>query len=905
MGERVVSQSIDLSNLTNSSDIQQQINKYITRIDNMGITIHPENVPIYSNYIQIDGNGFTIKRTNSNNINVANDILLASFQSSGIDFYGMPISQGAPIHTNIAHLGGNTRIGALNSGHTTISYAGINFNNGTNTYGSIDYDYQDINDIEITSYSIEGQLTSAFNYRTNKYMNINKECNATITVSFLNEENETITLNTDTFDAYHNYSQILTYTDEIEVIPDHTITKTYNINFSYEPELGFTTNYSRLYFNLNTTVNDDEKDFTITIYLEFSSPVDPPHFGFGTTVQAIGTNAFAVGNNTIALGNNQFVSGKYNQPDENALFIIGNGINNNNRSNLFVVDGNGNLVIKDGFKIINNTGNYLQIGSNGIDLYGYITSSNSGGSNLSSIESIAHFGNYAQIGGNNSIHTLINTDEIGFYDNNELFGQIYFGDNIRETTQILSFNENDYTLNLPSDMIFSFGVTNLLREKSIKIEMTFTPSYGPADAPLPETTIYYNNDNNFGVSANYTDNSTYDFTLYMEQSTTTGQNDYNLTITDNLMRGFDSINLEITIIYDQSVSGPHYNFGYNALPIGQYAFTIGEGTIAHENHQLAIGKYNIPTNKAVFVIGDGANDNERSNLLTVSESSICIGKGVNTSYNNQFICGRYNEDKENILFAIGNGYNENNRHNILSAHDILGSGTDRITETFNILLPIQTSYLDLSHHPLLITEVLVNNVDQTIHFYTREFNDTILWPDDTIQLHIGDIVEVEYIVVQRYQLININDNTYIGSLPGEEGNYVQSLSTKYFDTSWTFTIPNDIYPNSIFYILWSTGAAGVPTVSTRVIHGTATTINIGPHQVVYNGANTITFTVPTGELIPEDSRYFKGVEYSTTPTIDTQTSLWFSLSVNQDSELYNSLQTLGWLNDITTDINLN
>lgn len=84
----------------------------------------------------------------------------------------------------------------------------------------------------------------------------------------------------------------------------------------------------------------------------------------GKGTRAIGLNAHAEGNNTetyghnshsegayaVAYGNNQHVQGKFNVADYNNKFadIVGNGADNENRSNAYALDWDGNLYLKGG-----------------------------------------------------------------------------------------------------------------------------------------------------------------------------------------------------------------------------------------------------------------------------------------------------------------------------------------------------------------------------------------------------------------------------------------------------------------------------------------------------------------------------------------------------------------------------
>ena len=67
----------------------------------------------------------------------------------------------------------------------------------------------------------------------------------------------------------------------------------------------------------------------------------------GLETNAIGQAAHSEGIGTIANGEAQHVQGKYNKMDRNQAFIIGNGTNDNNRSNALTVDWNGNMNINN------------------------------------------------------------------------------------------------------------------------------------------------------------------------------------------------------------------------------------------------------------------------------------------------------------------------------------------------------------------------------------------------------------------------------------------------------------------------------------------------------------------------------------------------------------------------------
>ena len=66
----------------------------------------------------------------------------------------------------------------------------------------------------------------------------------------------------------------------------------------------------------------------------------------GNDTKAIGERSHVEGNNTLASGSYQHVSGKYNtHGDDTSLFIIGNGVDDGNRSDAFKVRQSGSIVL--------------------------------------------------------------------------------------------------------------------------------------------------------------------------------------------------------------------------------------------------------------------------------------------------------------------------------------------------------------------------------------------------------------------------------------------------------------------------------------------------------------------------------------------------------------------------------
>ena len=152
-----------------------------------------------------------------------------------------------------------------------------------------------------------------------------------------------------------------------------------------------------------TTETNTVRTVTLVIKLTYMAYMEGPHYEFGMHTQSAGPYSIATGQNTIALGKYQMVLGKFNEVKEDALFIIGNGTDDNNRSNLFVIDGEGNLSVQDGFKITSNNNTEMILNSDGINIVrNGVTIVNYGSSKV-------------QIGEDNKFNVKITNNELGFY----------------------------------------------------------------------------------------------------------------------------------------------------------------------------------------------------------------------------------------------------------------------------------------------------------------------------------------------------------------------------------------------------------------------------------------------------------------------------------------------------------
>jgi len=192
-------------------------------------------------------------------------------------------------------------------------------------------------------------------------------------------------------------------------------------------------------------------------------------FSFGENTNSIGNHTFTLGSNTIASHNNQVVVGKYNlTASTTSAFIIGNGVDNSNRSNL------------------------MEAADSNVTFYGNIISSNFGSASSLYIE---------RANGTKSSPTSLNSgDTIG-------------------TLNFLSYDSTDADYNV-SARISSYS--NGSSSVSYPGGLTFSTTPGGV---IPQERMRIDKDGKVGIGINnptsklHINNTTSDSSLLVEDST--------------------------------------------------------------------------------------------------------------------------------------------------------------------------------------------------------------------------------------------------------------------------------------------------------------------------------------------------------------------------------------------------
>ena len=365
-------------------------------------------------------------------------VAAAILNTNGLNFYNtsgtLTSSFGDTI--SLASNGASITIGSTQNEHITID------TNGLKIYGNYSYNN---NGASASMYGLLGSFGDSVQIGP---LNTGHITLSTTGATFYDSADTIIGVigNTDLYYSTESYEEVV----EVNWVSNETFT--YDKQFNYDTNINSilvaikngdtidwssaqtaTSPWGRVWINLNDTMvpisispsavtgrtdcifsstsTNPTTDTTLAFKINHTPSMPGPHYSFGIDSIAPGTGSFAAGRGIKAVGPYQTVLGRYNKKDLDASFIIGNGTDDNNRSNLFVVDGEGNLRVNNGFQIYNND----------------------------ETDSIAEFGTTARIGKINSSHFLMNANSLQAYNSsNQLYFEvsnagIRFGNNLSST----------------------------------------------------------------------------------------------------------------------------------------------------------------------------------------------------------------------------------------------------------------------------------------------------------------------------------------------------------------------------------------------------------------------------------------------------------------------------------------
>lgn len=309
--------------------------------------------------------------------------------------------------------------------------------------------------------------------------------------------------------------------------------------------------------------------------------------GYGT--YSTGTASHTSGRGTRAGYAYQMVCGQYNNNDSTTLFEVGNGSDNNTRSNAFQVYNDGSIAC--GVNRDNKQGTVFEIG-NGVD-----------SSHLSNAFEVYSDGSLSQNNGTDKYKFAKNNNVDGFYDGAGTFH---------------AFGEDRMNIdgsNADSHVTFKGAFTVGSRASGSTVGTNSTAEGGENTA-----------------SGNYSHAEGYNTTASGSNSHAEGNGTTASGDTSHAEGGHTTASGIVSHAegYGTTASGNYSHAeGASTIASGNYSHTEGASTRASYSYQHAGGKYNDNKTTTLFEIGNGTANNARSNAFEVySDGSLSTDNGT-------------------------------------------------------------------------------------------------------------------------------------------------------------------------------------------------------------------------------------------------------------------------------------
>jgi len=307
---------------------------------------------------------------------------------------------------------------------------------------------------------------------------------------------------------------------------------------------------------------------------------------------ASGLYATAFGNSTIADDQNATVLGVFNDNTlaTNTLFQVGNGTNNDNRSNAFVVDNNG-IITAPSFEISEITDAKALITKEFADAN---YSGGGGGTNPTGLEAIDE--------GNGIGWRLIGRDPT------------FFGDIGSSAIDFSNADNASEVYGATGSASFSIGFENEASgDYSVATGRSSVASgdYSVAIGQNPTASANYS----FSFGRNTVASADNSFS-FGQNTVASGQFSKALGVSTNAI-GYSS-----TAMGQQTTASGMRStaIGYGTEASGGSSVSMGSYTIADNNSSLVAGKFNLTDSSILFQIGNGLDDVHRSNALNVYDN---------------------------------------------------------------------------------------------------------------------------------------------------------------------------------------------------------------------------------------------------------------------------------------------
>ena len=116
-------------------------------------------------------------------------------------------------------------------------------------------------------------------------------------------------------------------------------------------------------------------------------------------------------------------------------------------------------------------------------------------------------------------------------------------------------------------------------------------------------------------------------------------------------------------------------FGNNARAEQANSVAIGQGTCSNASGQFVCGKYNVVDPNAIFIVGNGQNEADKSSIFSVGSSKL--------NFNNEFIFEIATENPKSLIFKDGSIVRQDAQRIDLKNSILCLSGSIKQNEAFN------------------------------------------------------------------------------------------------------------------------------------------------------------------------------------------------------------------------------
>ncbi|HIO70444.1 MAG TPA: hypothetical protein EYG60_00770 [Campylobacterales bacterium] len=343
-------------------------------------------------------------------------------------------------------------------------------------------------------------------------------------------------------------------------------------------------------------------------------------WGWKTRATAVGATAF--GRRTIADQMNQLAIGEFNRPDQNgSLFSIGNGTDEYRSDIVVVTKKEANIfggfhvrgkrlrldIDSNRFAILDMNRSQLTIARHDVNISGFLYLN---GKDVN--RSISELQKNLE---KNSSNLQRNLESNVSYFQSRI-------ETIESNVSSLQKNLESNVSSLRKDL--ETGIANLRKKhisdmEKVKRELNSTVSEHQKILEGLDNRIRKNNQT---ISYLEKDIDKLDGKINTKMTTKDWDSNEDGKIDENRLEINPS---HILNGKDAEISGLYaLAWGYETKASGMGATAFGLGTVADGHYQTSIGRYNQPGVDALFVVGNGENENSRSNIFLVSNSKVEI-----------------------------------------------------------------------------------------------------------------------------------------------------------------------------------------------------------------------------------------------------------------------------------------